>query len=112
MFFTRLFSSVILVIIALVTLLQGGYLLAAVLLAISLIAYRELSKACGIHTEGKFVNALEIAGIMGICIYYGVVVFTDSQAAAMLIILLIMIAHMFVYVFTHVLRFPINTILA
>lgn len=100
MFFTRLFSSVILVIIALVTLLQGGYLLAAVLLAISLIAYRELSKACGIHTEGKFVNALEIAGIMGICIYYGVVVFTDSQAAAMLIILLIMIAHMFVYVFT------------
>ena len=82
------------------TLLQGGYLLAAVLLAISLIAYRELSKACGIHTEGKFVNALEIAGIMGICIYYGVVVFTDSQAAAMLIILLIMIAHMFVYVFT------------
>ena len=42
MFFTRLFSSVILVIIALVTLLQGGYLLAAVLLAISLIAYREL----------------------------------------------------------------------
>ena len=100
MFFTRLFSSVILVIIALVTLLQGGYLLAVVLLAISLIAYSELSKACGIHTEGKFVNALEIAGIMGICIYYGVVVFTDSQAAAMLIILLIMIAHMFVYVFT------------
>ncbi len=100
MFFTRLFSSVILVIIALVTLLQGGYLLAVVLLAISLIAYSELSKACGIHTEGKFVNALEIAGIMGICIYYGVVVFTDSQAAAMLIILWIMIAHMFVYVFT------------
>ena len=100
MFFTRLFSSVILVIIALVTLLQGGYLLAVVLLAISLIAYSELSKACGIHTEGKFVNALEIAGIMGICIYYGVVVFTDSQAAAMLTILLIMIAHMFVYVFT------------
>lgn len=100
MFFTRLFSSVILVIIALVTLLQGGYLLAAVLLAISLIAYSELSKACGIHTEKKAVNALELVGIAGICIYYGTVVFTDSQEAAMLIILMIMIAHMFVYVFT------------
>ena len=39
MFFTRLFSSVVLVAIALATLLQGGYLLAIVLLAISLIAY-------------------------------------------------------------------------
>ncbi len=100
MFWTRLFSSVILVIIALVTLLQGGYLLAIVLLAISLIAYNELCKACGIHTEGKAVNALEAAGIAGIFIYYGMVVFADSHALQMLIILLIMIAFMFVYVFT------------
>ena len=42
MFLTRLFSSVVLVIIALVTLLQGSYLLAAILLFISLVAYNEL----------------------------------------------------------------------
>lgn len=54
MFFTRLLSSIVLVIIALVTLLQGGYLLAAVLLLISLAAYRELSKACnGGSLDGK-----------------------------------------------------------
>lgn len=100
MFWTRLFSSVILVIIALVTLLQGGYLLAIVLLAISLIAYNELCKACGIHTEGRAVNALEAAGIAGIVIYYGVVVFADSHEMQMLIVLLMMIAFMFVYVFT------------
>lgn len=100
MFWTRLFSSVILVIIALVTLLQGGYLLAIVLLAISLIAYNELCKACGVHTEGRTVNALEAAGIVGIVVYYGVVVFADFHAMQMLILQLMMIAFMFVYVFT------------
>ena len=46
MFKKRLISSIVLVIVALVTILQGGYLLAAVLLFLSLTAYRELIKAC------------------------------------------------------------------
>lgn len=100
MFFTRLLSSVVLVIIALVTLLGGGYLLAAVLLFISFAAYRELSKACGIHADGQKVNILEAAGMAGIAAYYGMVVFTDSQAAQMLAVLFAMIALMVVYVFT------------
>lgn len=104
MFFTRLLSSIVLVIIALVTLLQGGYLLAAVLLLISLAAYRELSKACNGGSldgkEGKKINALEAAGYIGILAYYGIVVFTSSQAAQMLSILFVMIGFMFVYVFT------------
>ena len=49
MFFTRLLSSIVLVLVALVTLLRGGYLLAAVLLLISLVAYRELCKACNLN---------------------------------------------------------------
>ena len=100
MFLTRLFSSVVLVIIALVTLLQGSYLLAAVLLFISLVAYNELSKACKIHTEGQYLNALEIMGAIGIFVYYGMVVFSESQAAQMLSVLFVLIGFMFVYVFT------------
>ncbi len=100
MFLTRLLSSVVLVIIALVTLLQGSYLLAAVLLFISLTAYSELSKACKIHTGEKRINALETIGAIGIWFYYGIMVFTSSQAAQMLAVLFVMIAFMFVYVFT------------
>lgn len=100
MFLTRLLSSVVLAAIALVTVLRGSYLLAAVLLFISLVAYYELSEACQIHTEGQKANALEGIGTIGIIAYYGIVVFTDSSAAQMLSILFVMIAIMFVYVFT------------
>ena len=102
MFFTRLLSSIVLVLVALVTLLRGGYLLAAVLLLISLVAYRELCKACNLNmdAEEKSVNALEAAGYAGIVVYYGIVVFSSSQAAQMLSILFVMIGMMFVYVFT------------
>ena len=100
MFMTRLFSSIILVIIALVTILQGGYLLAAVLLFISLIAYSELCKACAIHTQGKKINALESVGYAGIVCYYAVVVFIGNSTAQLLCMLFVMIAFMFVYVFT------------
>ncbi len=102
MFFTRLLSSIVLVIVALVTLLRGGYLLAAVLLLISLVAYRELCKACNLNmdAEEKSVNALEAAGYAGIVVYYGIVVFSSSQAAQMLSILFVMIGMMFAYVFT------------
>ena len=72
MFFTRLLSSIELVLVALVTLLRGGYLLAAVLLLISLVAYRELCKACNLNmdAEEKSVNALEAVGYAGIVVCY------------------------------------------
>lgn len=100
MFMTRLFSSIVLVIIALVTILQGGCLLAAVLLLVSLVAYRELCKACTVHTEGKKINAVESVGYAGVLCYYGVVVFMGDSTAQLLCILFVMIAFMFVYVFT------------
>lgn len=100
MFVTRLLSSVVLVILALVTLLQGGYLLAAVLLFISIIAYHELCMACAIHTKGQKINALEMVGYIGIVCYYAVVVFTKSPTVQLICIMFMMIAFMFVYVFT------------
>lgn len=60
MFKTRLISSIVLVILALVTILQGGYLLAAVLLFLALAAYRELMQACKLSGEGKKHDGLEI----------------------------------------------------
>ena len=100
MFVTRLLSSVVLVILSLVTLLKGGYLLAGVLLFISVVAYNELCKACGIHTKEQKINALEMVGYLGIISYYAIVVFTKSQTAQLCCIMLMMIVFMFVYVFT------------
>lgn len=100
MFATRVLSSVVIVIVALVTLLQGGYLLAAVLLTISIIAYNELCNACKIHTQSQKVNALECVGYLGIFAYYAIVVFGGSQTAQLLCILIMLVAYMFVYVFT------------
>lgn len=70
MFRTRVISSVVLVILALVTILGGGYLLAATLLLLALVAYRELMKACKLSGEGKKFSALEITGYIGILAYY------------------------------------------
>lgn len=100
MFVTRLFSSVVLVAIALVTLFTGGYLLAAVCLCISMIAYSELMKACGVHTKRQKLNALEGVGYLSILCYYAVVVGIGNTTAQLFGILFVMIAFMFVYVFT------------
>ena len=100
MFVTRLLSSVVLVILTLIALLKGGYLLAAVLLFISVVAYHELCKACAIHTKGQKINALEMVGYLGMIGYYAIVVFAKNQTVQLCSIMLMMIAFMFVYVFT------------
>ncbi len=100
MFKTRVLSSIFLVMAALVTVFCGGYLLAAILLLVSAVAYGELSRACGIHTQGKRINALEGAGYTAILFYYGAVVFGEDSVLPFLCILFAMIAYMFVYVFT------------
>ena len=75
MFRTRLLSGILLVIIALATIMAGDGVLAVVLCLISLIAYRELTKACGVHTEGadkeRSFNALEYVGMIMTILYYG-----------------------------------------
>ena len=99
MFMARLLSGVVLVVIAAVTLLTGGYLLAAVCLFISMVAYGELVKACKIRVQGQGMNALEGVGYLGIVCYYAVVVFTGSAQAQLFAVLFTMAAFMFVYVF-------------
>jgi len=67
----RTISAVVIVIVALAAILPGGIILAAVLCAISIIGYLELTKACGVRTkEEKKPNALEIVGIVVVAGYY------------------------------------------
>ena len=54
MFRTRLISGILLVIAALAVIFTGGVYLAAVLCLISIIAYRELTKACGLRCGPVF----------------------------------------------------------
>lgn len=70
MFKTRLLSGILLVIIALVTLINGGALLFGVLLIISLIGMTELYKVFGIEKK-----APGIAGYIFAVIYYTLIFF-------------------------------------
>lgn len=70
MFFTRLRSSIVLVILAVGGIAAGGPVWAGMLCVISMIAYIELTRATSVHTEGKKFNVLEIAGLIMTVIYY------------------------------------------
>lgn len=100
MFVTRLISGIVLVIIALLTMGLGGMPLAGILLAISLVAYRELTKALKVATDDKKLNLLEIIGSIGVVAYYVGIVFSDSKEILLMCIVGVFMAIMFVYVMT------------
>lgn len=79
MFKTRLLSGIVLILIALVTIISGGPVLAGVLAVISFIAFFELSRAVGLHTEEKKWNGIEIAGAVSILLYYGILIFASFR---------------------------------
>lgn len=70
MFWTRLLSGIVLLVIALATFSFGNIFLAVPLWLISLIAYRELTKALRCATDEKKFNALEWIGFVGVTAYY------------------------------------------
>lgn len=93
-------SSVVLVILALVLLLTGDGVLALGMLILSLIAFRELTKACGVIAEGQKNNALEAVGYAGIVLYYLVVYGSGNPVYWVGMLALIFLGMMFVYVFS------------
>jgi len=97
---TRVISGIVLVIAALITIFAGGYFLAAVLLVLSLIGYSELMKACRLSKEESQRNGLMIIGIIGIVIYYLLMVFTTDRTFLFLAVIMILVAFMFLYVLT------------
>ena len=82
MFWTRLISGVVLVVIALATMWLGGPFLAGILLLISLAGYRELTKAQKVNMAAKGFNGLEVVGFGGIVIYYAVMYFWQDTTPA------------------------------
>ena len=98
MFFTRLFSGIVLVLIALVTLVTGGGLLAAILLFISLTAFMELSKAIGVHEQKKRFNGLEITGALFIILYYVGIYFSTDDIITIMALTAGVLGLLFVYV--------------
>ena len=73
MFWTRLASGIVLIIIAFASMAFGGLPLLLILLAISLVAYRELTKALQCAVDAKKLNLLESVGLLGVAAYYGAV---------------------------------------
>lgn len=100
----RTVSAVILVIVALATILPGGIILALTLYVISMIGFFELTKACGVRGRGKDgnylkVNGLEVMGVLCITAYYAVTYFVQDTTYSMPLVIMMLIALMFVYVF-------------
>lgn len=102
MFWTRCISGVVLVLIALVTIITGGGVLAAVLLLTSIVGFFELSKALGVHEKEKKINGLEIPAVLFIAAYYFGIYFLQNDFYTVMLIIGGFMAFMFVYV----IRFP------
>ena len=98
MFWTRLISGIVMVIVALATMWLGGSYLAGILLLISLAGYRELTKAQKVNTAEKGFNGLEIAGLAGVVLYYAVMYIWQDTTLLLMGIVLVFMAEMFLYV--------------
>lgn len=100
MFLTRLASGIVLIIVALLTMSLGGICLLLTTLVISLIGYRELTKALHCATDEKKLNVLEYVGMAGIIAYYATIYFADDSVMLLMSIVGLFMAQMFVYVVT------------
>ena len=98
MFWTRLLSGIVLLAIALATFSFGNVFLAVPLWLISLIAYRELTKALKCATDEKKFNALEWIGFVGVTAYYATLFFTRDHTLLLMCIVALFLAEMFCYV--------------
>ena len=103
-FVTRLISGVILVILALLIIISGGWILFAAALILSVIGMSELFRALGIRKGGK-PDRLELFGYLAAGVYYVFIAFLPSDIA-WLGILAALILILGLYVFT----FPAYTI--
>lgn len=99
MFVTRLISGIVLVAIALLTIISGGWVLYFTVLALSLIGAFELYRACGVRKKNHGLSRLELAGYIGIILYY-IALRGGNTEFVILSIVASLIIIMFVYVFS------------
>lgn len=100
MFWTRLFSGIVLLIVAIGAMWYGGGLLSGVLLLISLIAYKEMTVALNVNTKEKNLNLPEVLGMLGVVVYYIFVAFSGDVQHLLMGIVFTFMALMFGYVLT------------
>lgn len=107
MFMTRLLSGIVLLIIAILSFFIGGPLLTLILLAVSLIGYRELTRALGGVEQGNRLTVPEILGGVGIVVYYGFILLAERNILVgnvitylFACIVFFVLAELFVYVIT------------
>lgn len=105
MFWKRLTSGIVLLAIAIATFAYGGLPLLAVLLLISLIAYRELTKAMQCSGGDKQFNALEVIGLCGVVAYdvacYFSMAYDWDKTLLLAVIMMVVMGNLFVYVITY-----------
>lgn len=94
MFTTRLISGIILVLLSIVIVGQGGILLYAVTALISIIGLFELYRALGMQRR-----SLAVVGYVTACSYYGLLWFEGQRYVTLMIIACLM-AMMALYVLT------------
>ena len=97
---TRVISGVILFLITFASIFFGSAFLAGILLAISFIAYYELSKAIGLHGNGIRPGILELIGYISIAVYYVLVYMQISERFFTVWIILSLLLMAAAYVFT------------
>lgn len=98
MFAVRLRSGIILVAIALLTIISGGYVLLGTTLAVSLIGLGELYRAAGVQKTG--VSALALTGYVGTAAYYGMLLLgLESYSMVGMVFLLILFLAVYVFAF-------------
>ncbi len=98
MFWTRLASGIVLIIIAVLALIVGRAPLAVLLWAVSMAGFRELTKALKCANHEKRLNCLEILGLAGVTAYYAAMFFSGSDTLLIMCIVGTLLSEMFVYV--------------
>ena len=93
MFKERLISSIILVIVALITVITGGPVLAVILLVISIIGVMEIYRIKEVHNK-----AIGYIGYGGTVLYFGILLVNQTELV-LPFILVVFVATMAVYVF-------------
>ena len=83
-------------------LIPGGYLLLAVLLAVSLVGFFEVTRALGVHEDGGKFHALEVCGYLATVLHYIQMMITGSHR---FFIFSVMFAFFLIMV-CYVLKFP------
>ena len=94
MFKTRLLSAIVLIALLVGIVVLGGYALLGGTFLLAVLAYRELMKAF------EFKGGIEIIGYIGIAVYFILMLLTENKIWLFLALTGVLIAYMFLYVFT------------